>query len=44
VVCPLNGATDMRNTCERCRRCFDGKAVNHSQEAHGHEGHHKCQA
>ena len=38
VVCPLNVATDIRNTCERCRRCFDGKAVNHSQSAHGHEG------
>ena len=38
VVCPLNGAADIRNICERCRRCFNGKAVEHSQTIHAHDG------
>ena len=32
VVCPLNGAEDIRNTCERCRRCFNGDAVRHARK------------
>jgi hypothetical protein len=27
IVCPLNGSPDIANTCEGCRRCFDGSAV-----------------
>ena len=33
VVCPLNGRPDIRGTCESCRRCFNGTAVNHAREA-----------
>jgi hypothetical protein len=29
IVCPLNGSSDIRGTCESCRRCFDGSAVAH---------------
>jgi len=32
IVCPLNGRANIRGTCESCRRCFDGSAVNHGQE------------
>ncbi len=32
VVCPLNSADDIRDTCEGCRRCFDGMAVAHARE------------
>ena len=28
VVCPLNTVSDMTGVCERCRRCFNGDAVN----------------
>lgn len=35
VVCPLNGAADITNTCNRCRRCFDGTAVTHSEMHRG---------
>lgn len=31
IVCPLNGSSDIRGTCESCRRCFDGSAVVHRQ-------------
>ena len=27
VVCPLNETSNIRGTCQRCRRCFDGEAV-----------------
>ena len=27
VVCPLNTASDVTGVCERCRRCFNGAAV-----------------
>jgi hypothetical protein len=27
IVCPLNGAADISGVCEKCRRCFDGSAV-----------------
>ena len=29
TLCPLNLATDIRDTCATCRRCFDGSAVAH---------------
>ena len=29
VVCPLNTRSDITNTCEDCRRCFDFSAVKH---------------
>jgi hypothetical protein len=29
TVCPLNTRKDITNTCEECRRCFNGEAVNH---------------
>ena len=29
VVCPLNEGTDISNTCEACRRCFNDDASNH---------------
>ena len=29
VVCPLNEVTDISNTCEACRRCFNDDASNH---------------
>ncbi len=32
IVCPLNGSPDIRGACERCRRCFDGAAVNHARK------------
>ncbi len=28
VVCPLNGRADLTDMCARCRRCFNGSAVN----------------
>jgi hypothetical protein len=33
VICPLNKASDICGVCERCRRCFDGSAVQHSQKS-----------
>lgn len=30
-VCPLNGSADISNTCEHCRRCFDGSAVSYQR-------------
>jgi hypothetical protein len=27
IVCPLNKVTNIANTCEKCRRCFNGEAV-----------------
>lgn len=30
--CPLNAAEDIAGTCERCRRCFDGAAVQRAVE------------
>ena len=27
ILCPLNTREDITNTCETCRRCFDGSAV-----------------
>jgi hypothetical protein len=32
VICPLNKETDITGVCEWCRRCFNGKAVKHSQK------------
>lgn len=29
TLCPLNGADDVRDVCRRCRRCFNGAAVEH---------------
>jgi hypothetical protein len=30
IVCPLNGSADITGTCEKCRRCFDGSAVEYA--------------
>lgn len=30
--CPLNAAEDIAGTCDRCRRCFDGRAVSRGRE------------
>jgi len=27
IICPLNKAADISNTCESCRRCFNGDAT-----------------
>lgn len=27
IICPLNTREDITNTCEDCRRCFDGSAI-----------------
>ncbi|MDC0979051.1 EVE domain-containing protein [Gammaproteobacteria bacterium] len=32
ILCPLNEANDISNTCDRCRRCFDGSAVNYRKQ------------
>jgi hypothetical protein len=29
IICPLNTREDITNTCESCRRCFNGEAVRH---------------
>jgi hypothetical protein len=27
IVCPFNGIQDITDICVKCRRCFNGKAV-----------------
>jgi hypothetical protein len=29
IVCPLNGKVNIAETCVKCRRCFNGEAVNY---------------
>jgi len=36
ILCPLNTREDITNTCETCRRCFDGSAVRHYTPHKGH--------
>lgn len=43
IVCPLNGAEDITDTCEWCRRCFNGKAVKHSARVHAGDDERACE-
>ena len=34
AICPLNRFADIQGMCNRCRRCFDGTAADHSSRIH----------
>jgi hypothetical protein len=38
IICPLNTSIDIAGVCEKCRRCFDGSAVQHRMREVSSEG------